>query len=128
MPTMRFAATTTSNAAASRDVVADRSLPWRSGFWSVRKWYGVMGFGVSFIVLIAFVAAARISSAPPRIGVIRADFDSTVRLRRSFLSTTVYALAWVPDLVRHSPDPNEIHNLNEVVYRQYTMFEYHDTS
>jgi dolichyl-phosphate-mannose-protein mannosyltransferase len=44
-----------------------------------------------------------------------------------FISMTVYALAWVPDLARHSPDPNEIHNFNDVVYRQYTMFEYHDT-
>ena len=44
-----------------------------------------------------------------------------------FVSTTVYALAWVPDLARHSADPNEIHNLNDVVYRQYSMFEYHDT-
>jgi dolichyl-phosphate-mannose-protein mannosyltransferase len=37
----------------------------------------------------------------------------------------VYAIAWIPDLVRNSPDPGEIHNLNDVVYRQYTMYEYH---
>ena len=43
-----------------------------------------------------------------------------------FISATVYGLVWVPDLVRQSPDPNEIHNFNDVVYRQYTMFEYHD--
>jgi dolichyl-phosphate-mannose-protein mannosyltransferase len=43
------------------------------------------------------------------------------------ISTTVYALVWLPDLARHSPDPNEVHNVNDVVYRQYTMFEYHDT-
>ena len=41
------------------------------------------------------------------------------------VSATVYALAWVPDLARHSSDPNEIHNLNDVVYRQYSMYEYH---
>ena len=42
-----------------------------------------------------------------------------------FVSATVYALVWVPDLVRHSPDPSEIHNLNDVVDRQYSMYEYH---
>ncbi len=43
------------------------------------------------------------------------------------VSATVYALVWVPDLARHSPDPGEIHNANDLVYRQYSMFEYHDT-
>ena len=42
-----------------------------------------------------------------------------------FVSATVYALAWVPDLARHSPDQGEIHTVNDVVYRQYTMYEYH---
>ena len=27
--------------------------------------------------------------------------------------------------MRHSSDPGEIHNLNDVVYRQYSMYEYH---
>ncbi len=43
-----------------------------------------------------------------------------------FISATVYALVWVPDLLRQSPDPGEIHNFNDVVYRQASMFEYHD--
>jgi dolichyl-phosphate-mannose-protein mannosyltransferase len=38
---------------------------------------------------------------------------------------TVDALSWTPDLFRNSPDPAEIHNLNDVVYRQYAMFDYH---
>ncbi len=42
-----------------------------------------------------------------------------------FISATVYALVWVPDVARHSPDPGEVHNLNDVVYRQYSMYEYH---
>lgn len=45
-----------------------------------------------------------------------------------FLSATVYALAWVPDLLRQSPDPGEIHSLNDVVARQQSMFVYHDVT
>ena len=41
------------------------------------------------------------------------------------MSATVYALVWLPDLARHSSDPGEIHNANDLVYRQYSMYEYH---
>lgn len=91
------------------------------------KWYGVMGFGVSFIALI-FVWLQRVFRrgrlalwGNPR--GFRLDGALVTIL---FVASTVYALAWVPDLVRQAPDPNEIHNMNDVVNRQYTMFEYHD--
>jgi dolichyl-phosphate-mannose--protein O-mannosyl transferase/Gpi18-like mannosyltransferase len=91
------------------------------------KWYGVMGFGVSFLVLILvwlqrFVAVGR----PALWGNARGFRLDGALATILFVSATVYALAWVPDLVRQSPDPNEIHNFNDVVNRQYTMFEYHD--
>jgi dolichyl-phosphate-mannose--protein O-mannosyl transferase len=92
------------------------------------KWYGVMGFGVSFVVLILvwmqryFVALRPTLWGNPR--GFRLDGALATIL---FVSATAYALVWVPDLVRNSPDPGEIHNLNDLVYRQYSMFEYHDT-
>jgi len=92
------------------------------------KWYGVMGFGVSFIALI-FVWMQRVFRrgrlalwGNPR--GFRLDGALVTIL---FVAATVYALVWVPDLIRQSPDPNEVHNLNDVVARQYSMYEYHDT-
>jgi len=91
------------------------------------KWYGVMGFGVSFCVLI-FVWLQRIwrDRAPALWGNPRGFRLDGALATILFISATVYALVWVPDLIRQSPDPNEIHNFNDVVYRQYTMFMYHD--
>ena len=93
------------------------------------KWYGVMGFGVSFVVLI-FVWSQRIAIAQKRRPALwgnprgfRIDGALATIL---FIAATVYALAWVPDLVRQSSDPNEIHNFNDVVGRQVSMFQYHD--
>ena len=92
------------------------------------KWYGVMGFGVSFIVLIAvFLQRLVLQKRPALWGNARGYRLDGALVTILFISMTVYALAWVPDLTRHSNDPNEIHNLNDVVYRQYSMFEYHDT-
>ncbi|HET9029560.1 MAG TPA: phospholipid carrier-dependent glycosyltransferase [Candidatus Aquilonibacter sp.] len=94
------------------------------------KWYGVMGFGVSFTALI-FVWLQRFF----RVGKGKIALWGNPRGFRLdgalvtivFISMTIYGLVWVPDLVRQSPDPNEIHNFNDVVARQYSMFEYHDT-
>jgi dolichyl-phosphate-mannose--protein O-mannosyl transferase len=92
------------------------------------KWYGVMGFGVSFTVLILvalqliFIKRRPLLWGNPRGFRLDAALVTIV-----FISMSVYALVWVPDLLRQSPDPNEIHNVNDVVYRQYTMFMYHDT-
>ena len=97
------------------------------GLLVASKWYGVMGFGVSFLVLIGvwfqrFVQTGRATLwGNPR------GFRLDVALISiMFIAMTVYALVWVPDLVRQSPDPNEIHNISDVVHRQYDMFEYHD--
>jgi dolichyl-phosphate-mannose--protein O-mannosyl transferase/Gpi18-like mannosyltransferase len=92
------------------------------------KWYGVMGFGVSFIVLIAvFLQRYVLRLRPTLWGNPRGYRIDGALITIVFVSATVYALAWTPDLLRYSPDPNEIHSANDVVYRQYSMFEYHDT-
>ena len=92
------------------------------------KWYGVMGFGVSFIALIfvwfqRFFRRGRLALWGNPRG-FRLDGALVTIL---FVAATVYALVWIPDLIRQSPDPNEIHNINDVVARQYSMYEYHDT-
>ncbi|MGA8385967.1 MAG: phospholipid carrier-dependent glycosyltransferase [Candidatus Cybelea sp.] len=90
------------------------------------KWYGVMGFGVSFVVLIAVWLQRYLFNLRPTLWGNPRGFRIDGALATIlFVSATVYALAWVPDLVRHSPDPGEVHNVNDVVYRQYTMYEYH---
>jgi dolichyl-phosphate-mannose--protein O-mannosyl transferase/Gpi18-like mannosyltransferase len=90
------------------------------------KWYGVMGFGVSFLVLILVWLQRFFAKGPALWGNARGFRLDGALATILFVSATVYTLAWVPDLVRQSPDPNEIHNFNDVIYRQYTMFEYHD--
>ncbi len=90
------------------------------------KWYGVMGFGVSFVVLIAVWLQRYLFDLRPTLWGNPRGFRIDGALATIlFVSATVYALVWVPDLVRHSPDPGEVHNVNDVVYRQYTMYEYH---
>lgn len=92
------------------------------------KWYGVMGFGVSFIVLICVWLQRILADRRPALwGNARGFRLDGALVTIVFIAMSVYALAWAPDLIRHSADPNEIHNLNDVVYRQYSMFEYHDT-
>jgi dolichyl-phosphate-mannose--protein O-mannosyl transferase/Gpi18-like mannosyltransferase len=92
------------------------------------KWYGVMGFGVSFLVLIAvWLQRYLVNLRPTLWGNPRGFRLDGALITIVFVSATVYAMVWVPDLLRHSPDPNEIHNLNDVVYRQESMFMYHDT-
>lgn len=91
------------------------------------KWYGVMGFGVSFVVLILiWLQRVFFERRPALWGNPRGFRLDGALATILFISATVYALAWVPDLVRQSPDANEVHNFNDVVYRQYSMFEYHD--
>ncbi|HEY2473476.1 MAG TPA: phospholipid carrier-dependent glycosyltransferase, partial [Candidatus Cybelea sp.] len=90
------------------------------------KWYGVMGFGVSFVVLsIVWLQRLFLSHRPTLLGNPRGFRLDGAFATIIFVSATVYALALVPDLVRHSPDPGEIHNVNDLVYRQYSMYEYH---
>jgi dolichyl-phosphate-mannose--protein O-mannosyl transferase len=93
------------------------------------KWYGVMGFGVSFVLLAGIALQRFVRQDRPTLWGNPRGFRLDVALATIVLiSATVYALVWVPDLARHSPDPNEVHSLNDVVYRQYSMFEYHDVT
>ncbi|MBV8499469.1 MAG: phospholipid carrier-dependent glycosyltransferase [Candidatus Eremiobacteraeota bacterium] len=94
------------------------------------KWYGVMGFGVSFVILIWIAASGlylRNKLRPALWGNPRGFRLDAALITILVVSATVYLLAWVPDLARQSPDPNEIHNANDLVYRQKSMFDYHDT-
>ena len=88
------------------------------------KWYGVMAYGVSFVV-IAVVWLERYwrNGKLMRWGNpfgFRLDVSIAAIV---FLSMTVYALVWVPDLIRQI----EIKNLTDLMYRQYSMYEYHET-
>lgn len=90
------------------------------------KWYGVMGFPVSFIVLfLVWLQRLVLQKKPAQWGNPRGFRLDGAMVTIAFVAATIYGLAWVPDLVRHSPDPNEIHNLNDVVQRQVSMYEYH---
>jgi len=92
------------------------------------KWYGVMGFGVSFVVVIGVWLQRYFFRDRPTLWGNPRGYRLDAALATILLvSATVYALVWVPDLARQSQDPNEIHNANDLVYRQYSMFEYHDT-
>ena len=85
-----------------------------------------MGFGVSWLVLI-LVASQRFWKKKIALWGNPRGFRLDVALLSIvFISMTVYMLAWVPDIARNAKSVNEIHNFNDVVYRQYTMFEYHD--
>ena len=88
------------------------------------KWYGVMGFGVSFLVLtFLFLQRYFTRRRPVLWGNPRGFRIDGALMTIVFVSATVYGLVWVPDLVRHGKD--EIANFNDVVNRQYTMYEYH---
>jgi len=94
------------------------------------KWYGVMAYGVSFIV-IGFVWLQRYwaEGRAKRWG-NPYGFRLDVALAAIvFISMSVYVSAWIPELLRHVQPPGDTGaaNVSELVYRQYTMFEYHDT-
>ncbi len=90
------------------------------------KWYGVMGFGVSFVILtLIWLQRYFFKRTPTLWGNPRGFRLDGALATILFVSATVYALVWAPDLLRHSPDPGEIHSLNDIVYRQYSMYEYH---
>jgi len=88
------------------------------------KWYGVMAYGVSFIVIAAvWLQRYWREGKPKRWGNpygFRLDLSIAAIV---FLSMSLYVCVWIPDFFRHI----EIKNLGDLVYRQYTMFEYHDT-
>jgi dolichyl-phosphate-mannose--protein O-mannosyl transferase len=140
-PAVRYATPAGSATYANDAIAADTGRAWgrSSTFWLIlftvalgclvsSKWYGVMGFGVSFLVLIGIALQPMIWRRRPLLWGNPRGFRLDVALVTIVLiSSTVYALVWAPDLLRHSPDANEVHSVNDVVYRQYSMFEYHDT-
>jgi dolichyl-phosphate-mannose--protein O-mannosyl transferase len=90
------------------------------------KWYGVMDVWVCFVVLIAVWLQRRsIPRRPTLWGNPRSYRLDGALVGILFVTATIYLLAWTPDLARHSPDPFEVHNVNELIFRQYSMFEYH---
>lgn len=77
------------------------------------KWYGVMMLGVAL--------AASLWRKP-------AGWWNLLLFGAIFAtSASVYSLSWVPDLVRQSPDPGEIHTVGDVFERQASMYHYHST-
>ncbi len=81
------------------------------------KWYGVMAFGVSFVVVLVVRLRHR--------DVFRPDVVLTAVL---FIATTTYAFAYVPDFLRASSCATcDIHSLSDAVYHQYAMYQYHST-
>ncbi len=97
------------------------------------KWYGVMGFGVSFVLLILISLQRYVrwpivwKGRPALWGNPRGYRLDGALVTIAFVALTVYGLVWIPDLARQAPDPNEIHNVNDVVLRQYSMYDYHST-
>ncbi|HEY8314761.1 MAG TPA: glycosyltransferase family 39 protein [Candidatus Baltobacteraceae bacterium] len=90
------------------------------------KWYGVMAYGVSFIVILAVWLQRYFRWRRPKLWGNPYGFRLDVAFAAIvFLSMTVYAMVWIPDAVRSIPQ--EVQNVSDVVNRQYTMFEYHDT-
>jgi dolichyl-phosphate-mannose-protein mannosyltransferase len=84
------------------------------GLLSGSKWYGItMGLaGIAVLILLRL----------ERPHGFRFDGAAATIV---FVAMTAYGLVWVPDLVRHGRD--DIANVNDVVYRQYTMYMYHST-
>jgi dolichyl-phosphate-mannose--protein O-mannosyl transferase len=88
------------------------------------KWYGVMAYGVSFVVIAAvwlqrYWREGKLKRWGNPYG-FRLDLAIAAVV---FLSMTVYLCVWIPDFFRQI----EIKNVSDLIYRQYTMFQYHDT-
>ncbi len=91
------------------------------------KWYGVLGFGVSSLLLILIWLQPYLRPKRPALWGNPHGFRIDGALVTiAFVAMTVYGMVWLPDLIRQAPDPNEIHTINDVVLRQYAMFDYHD--
>jgi dolichyl-phosphate-mannose--protein O-mannosyl transferase/Gpi18-like mannosyltransferase len=88
------------------------------------KWYGVMAYGVSFVVILAVWLQRYWREGKTKLWGNPLGFRLDLAIAAIiFLSMTVYVCVWIPDFFRHI----EIKNLSDLIYRQYSMFEYHDT-
>ena len=77
------------------------------------KWYGVMGFGVSFVVLIAVWLQQLFVKRPMLWGNPRGFRLDVALAMILFISGTIYGLSLTKDLMNHA----DISNLTDVVYR-----------
>lgn len=94
------------------------------GLLVASKWYGVMAYGVSFVVIFGVWLQRYLRVRRPKLWGNPFGFRLDVAIAAIvFISATVYAMVWIPDAIRQI----EIKNVSDLVYRQYTMFEYHDT-
>jgi len=86
------------------------------------KWYGVMGFGVSFIVVIGVWLQQFVTNRRAALWGNPRGYRLDVAIATiAFVSATVYGLIWIPDIHRQV----DIKNAADVVLRQYSMYEYH---
>ncbi|HEY8298451.1 MAG TPA: phospholipid carrier-dependent glycosyltransferase, partial [Candidatus Baltobacteraceae bacterium] len=90
------------------------------------KWYGVMAYGVSFMAILAVWLQRYWLVRRPKLWGNPFGFRLDIAFAAIvFLSMTIYAMVWIPDAIRSVP--GEVQNVSDLVNRQYTMFEYHDT-
>ncbi len=88
------------------------------------KWYGVMAYGVSFVVIAAVWLQRYWREGKTKRWGNPYGFRLDIAVAAiAFLSILVYLCVWIPDFFRQI----EIKNLSDLIYRQYTMFQYHDT-
>ncbi|HET9393427.1 MAG TPA: phospholipid carrier-dependent glycosyltransferase [Candidatus Rubrimentiphilum sp.] len=88
------------------------------------KWYGVMTFGVSFVVVAGVWLERYWRNGKLKLWGNPFGFRLDISIAAIvFLSMTVYLLVWVPDFIRQI----ELKSLTDLIYRQYSMFMYHDT-
>ena len=94
------------------------------GLLVASKWYGVMAYGVSFVLLAGVWGQRFALPGKPCVWGNPFGFDLDLALVTvAVLSGTVYLAVWIPDFFRQI----EVKNLTDLIYRQYTMFQYHDT-
>ncbi len=87
------------------------------------KWYGIMGFGVCFVVLAAVWSQGWwLRGEAPQWGDSRGFRLDVALCTVVFLTASVYTLSWTKDVMNQQ----DIHNLTNIVERQQSMFEYHD--
>ncbi|HEY8320814.1 MAG TPA: phospholipid carrier-dependent glycosyltransferase [Candidatus Baltobacteraceae bacterium] len=92
------------------------------GMLVASKWYGVMGFGVSFIVVIGVWLQRYLTGRRAALWGNPRGFRLDVAIATIlFVAGTVYALAWIPDLHRGV----DIKDAADVMNRQVSMYEYH---
>ncbi len=86
------------------------------------KWYGVMGFGVSFLIIALVWFQQFLTTKRAALWGNPRGFRIDVAVATIvFISATVYGLVWIPDLARHA----DIKSMTDVVIRQHSMYNYH---